>query len=129
MAVKVSENFRYVILDAICTTLTQLDVYDGSPAPANANAATTGTLIATIPVSWDYGNKSTASLDVSSHAAAALATGTAVYGRLANSGRTQIIQGSAGTALAADFNLDKQITTISEVVQARSCTIVQPGEV
>jgi len=79
-------------------------IYSGS-APANADAAATGTLLATIPTgvsAWATPSGGSAAL-VSSLVVAATATGTAGYARLVKGALT--IQGSVGVG-TGDFALD-----------------------
>ena len=111
----------------ITSTVEQLDLYNGT-APADADAATAGTLLVTIPLtfpSWDDGVSGTAVLKTS-YAGTAIADGTVGYGRLTTSDRTKCIQGSAGISDSADFVIDKLNFSSSEVVTLTTCNIIMP---
>jgi len=138
MAIKVSPHIRNTILSVITegtsgTTgtggLSQLDIYtfsDGGGPPANADAGTEGTLVASIPITWEHGTDGTSHADFYGSVSAS-AAGTVGYGRLASSGRVRVIQGSAGTSLSADFVIDKEIITVAELVNTIG-RLVQPAE-
>ena len=135
MAIKLSPSMRDAVFYALAegsNALTQLDLYtaghDGT-IPPDANAGTTGTLVAQIVLVWQHTTSGTAYV---SGGGTANKAGTLGYGRLSDSTRTYMIQGSAGTAIEADFVTDKQIMPISGPVTKAPISfvghIVQPAE-
>lgn len=98
-------------------------IYSGSP-PANADAAPTGTLLATIPTGaatpWNTNPVGGAADLVSNITAAASATGTAGYVRWVKG--QYVIQGSVGTS-GADFILDSVSLTSGVNVTLTEATI------
>ena len=107
MAIKLSVDIRTAIfnniVDSNCVFMNIYAFGDGEGPPADADAAVgNGTLIATIPISWEifstsgsasFGGQTTVDLE-----------GTVGYGRILDDYSDVYIQGSAGTSHAlADF--------------------------
>ncbi len=100
-----------------------IKIYSGS-APASADAAATGTLLATFTTaaggtSWNAASAGSAAL-ASNLAVAASATGTAGYARMEKG--TFVLQGSVGTA-ATDFIIDSTSLVNGNTVTLTNATI------
>jgi len=101
-----------------------LKIYSGS-APATADLAETGTLLATFSMGtagWGAASGGSAALAAPINATAA-ATGTAGYARLSSSTGTYVMQGSVGVS-GADFLLDSLSLVVSTTTTLTNATIV-----
>lgn len=99
--------------------LTTLEIYTGAP-PA-VGAAATGTLLATITVSWAAGAAGVQAISGTPSATAG-ASGTAGWGRFRNAGDTRRIDGTVG----ADFTLADTNIVSGGTVTVTSGSITVP---
>lgn len=126
-----NDALRDAIVSAVCVTAANIaacssaaiKIYSGS-APANANMAATGTLLATFSTaaagaSWSAPVGGAAAL-ASAIAAVASATGTAGYARLEKG--AYVIQGSVGTT-GTDFVIDNTSITSGGTFNLTNATI------
>lgn len=108
----------------------KINVYAGS-VPANADAANSGTLLATLTLAAspfsgfsDTGTAGRGTLGAIASATAG-ATGTAAFFRITTSGGTTIAQGTVGTS-SADLIFNSIAITAGSTVAISSGTIDQP---
>lgn len=131
MALQYSTTHRTNAMADISTQLSStayLLIYTGS-VPANAAAAATGTLLASLPCSNPFGTATSGVLTASAiTSATAAATGTAGYFRLCTSsaGTTCVVQGTVGTS-GADLNLNSTSISSGQTVSITSFTITAFG--
>ena len=131
MALKYSTTHRSNAMSDLVTALgstSYLLIYSGS-APANAAAAATGTLLASLACSSTFGTVSSGVLTANAiTSATAAATNTAGYWRLCttSAGTTCIIQGLCGTS-GSDLNLSSTSISSGQTVSVSSWTITAFG--
>jgi hypothetical protein len=102
-------------------------IKDGTP-PANANAAATGTTLATFTLSNPAFTESNGVLTLADppKTVAASASGTATYFRIMlNNGTTTVLQGTVGTG-SGELSLNTTTITASVNVSITSGTITVP---
>jgi hypothetical protein len=100
-----------------------IKIYTGAQ-PANANAAASGTLLATLPLNTPaFGNAAagTAALNASGVSAAAVATGTAGYARFCKSDGSAAWDASIGTS-GCNINMNSTSIQSGATVQITSYT-------
>jgi hypothetical protein len=106
-----------------------LKIFSGA-APATADAASSGDLLADISIafiSWVTATNGTAALNGTA-SGEALQDGTAGYGRLVSNGGDYCIQGYAGTAATCDFVINAGTFGSASTVTLIAATIIQPSE-
>lgn len=128
MAISLTTALRNTLLDTIESqvgTAARLRIYSGT-APADANAAITGTLLAdmTLPSDWmNAASGGTKTLLGTWSDTSADATGTAGYFRiLNNAATTTFLQGLVGTS-GSDLNLSSTAITSGGTVSITGFTL------
>lgn len=138
MAISLSTLARNALLDSIETYAggtAKLNVYQlttGSAVPAADTAAVPGTLLAAITCPADYMQAASGGSMVKGTAAwsdtSADAAGTAGFFRLCkNDGTTVCVQGSAGTAGAADLVVDNAVFAAGQTFTVTTFTLTAPN--
>lgn len=127
MAVRFGTLLRNTILNNIISSLgasaAQLKIYTGTQ-PASAEDAATGTLLVTITtIGWNAAAGGSADI-TGTKTGTAVATGTAGWARLSNTGDTQRIDGSVGTT-GTDFIIDNTSISSGGVVALTSALLTQ----
>ena len=127
MAISFTTALRNTLLDTIestAGTAAKLRIYSGS-APADANAAVTGTLLVemTLPSDWLAAASGGTKVLAGSWSVAATTTGTAGYFRLLNNAaNTTYMQGNVGTS-GSDLNLSSTSITSGDTVSITGFTL------
>ena len=128
MTIQFSTVIRNMMADALAADLAgaTLSVYTGTQ-PANANTAATGTKLVDITINgFNASATGSATLDKSSpNVGDAVATGTAVWGRITGTS-TGAIDGTVGTS-GTDFTINSTAITSGATVTLTAMTITQPA--
>lgn len=120
MATRFNSAKQTALAAAGVADLTVLEIRTGSQ-PASANTAASGTLLATVTVSWTTsGNPATIT---GTPSATAVASGTAGHGRFRNSGDTLRMDGAVG----AEFTLADTNIVSGGTVTVTSGSLTQPS--
>lgn len=135
MAIRVATATRSTMMNAVEAALdggsgpATLEIRTGSQ-PANADAAASGTLLATLTLNDPAGAQSGGVITMSvspAVTATAVATGTAGWARLKDSTGATVLDGSVGTA-ATDFIIDStSITSGQGVSLVATSTLTYPA--
>lgn len=121
MAFRINMAKRTALATTSTTNMTTLEIRTGGQ-PAAADDAATGTLLATITgITWSNANG--VSTRSASDTVAAVATGTAGWGRFRNAGDTERLDGVVGT----DFTLNNTSIVSGGNVSLTSATVTQPA--
>lgn len=132
MAIKLNTAVRNTIVDTLVSTIAggnaELRLYTGS-VPASADTAPTGTLLVTIDITiagnWNAAAAGSATLAAAS-TGVAVATGTAGYGSLQDTGGSFRVYGTVGTT-GTDFIISATAITNGATITCSQCTISQPA--
>jgi hypothetical protein len=121
MAFRLNDAARNAAADGLVSTMTVLEIRTGTQ-PTNAGDAASGTLLATITVSWGSASGGVVAV-TGTPSATASASGTAGWGRLRNSGDTKRFDGAVG----AEFTLADPEIVSGGTVTLTSASITQPA--
>jgi hypothetical protein len=121
MAIRWNTAKRNALATTGVQSLTVLEIRTGTQ-PASANTAASGTLLATVTVSW--GSATTGVVNITgTPSATASASGTAGWGRFRDSGDTLRMDGAVG----AEFTLADTNIVSGGTVTVTSGSLTQPS--
>lgn len=132
MAIKITDALANALLDQLETTIgtsPKLQIWSGS-VPADESASTAGNtklVEMTLPSDWMAAASGGSKGKAGTWSGTAIASGTATFFRICNSGGTSQLQGSVAEVSGGDLNLDNTDIAVNQVVNVSSCTITGPN--